>query len=181
MNTAVGSGSTGGSGTKLVVGIDGSPGALHGAAWAVEAAAPDHLPILLVYALAPRPDTPSPSHPAEFTRQHQLEARARLSEAAEIARETVKGLTTRPGAGELRTEVRIGDAYTVLREAAADARLLVLGSKPPTLADASMVTTAALIAHCQCPVVVVKSGPPAGAQVLLRASCTTAFVGPSRP
>lgn len=87
MNTAVGSGSTGGSGTKLVVGIDGSPGALHGAAWAMEAAA--------------------------------------------------------------------------------DARLLVLGSKPPTLADASMVTTAALIAHCQCPVVIVKPGPPAGGPVVV--------------
>lgn len=153
----------------IVVGIDGSRGALNAAAWATEVAALHHVPLRLLHVHDPseggRRDEP---HHGEHQRQRAQDAHTHLAEAAEVARRIAASAPTRLGTTEIRMEMRAGTSFTTLLEAADAADLLVLGARNgSSAASASLVTTAALIARSACPVAVVRPGfRPTGGSVV---------------
>ncbi|QQZ16992.1 universal stress protein [Rhodococcus sp. 21391] len=144
----------------IVVGIDGSRGALNAAAWATEVAALHRVPLRMLFVHDPSEGgRRGEAHHGEHERQRAQDAHMHLTEAAEVARHVAASGPTRPGTTEIRMEMRAGTSFTTLLEAADAAELLVLGARSDSSsAPASLVTTAALIARSACPVAVVRPG-----------------------
>ncbi|WP_072951263.1 universal stress protein [Rhodococcus koreensis] len=144
----------------IVVGIDGSRGALNAAAWATEIAALHRVPLRLLCVHDPSEhEREVEPHHGEHERQRAQDAHRHLTEAADVARHVAASAPTRPGNTEIRMEMRAGTSFTTLLEAADAADLLVLGARNGSSSGSeSLVTTAALIARAACPVAVVRAG-----------------------
>ena len=141
------------SGSELVVGVDGSAGALAAVRWAARVARARRLGLRLVHAL---PELPVPYPRADPAYEQLLEAvgaqgRAVLAEA----RDAASGV-------EAKTVLRAERAADALVAESGDAALLVLGT--PGLRPLGRVllgsVTVALTAHALCPVALVR--PHAG-------------------
>ncbi|GAB3147650.1 universal stress protein [Amycolatopsis stemonae] len=140
-------------GTELVVGVDGSAGALSAVRWAARVARERRLGLRLVHAL---PDLPAPYPRGDPTYEQLLEAasgqgRAMLAEAGAAA----AGLDAK----EVLRPERPADALVA---ESGDAAMLVLGT--PGLRPLGRIllgsVTVALAAHARCPVALVR--PHAG-------------------
>ncbi|MFZ2177358.1 MAG: universal stress protein [Rhodococcus sp. (in: high G+C Gram-positive bacteria)] len=145
---------------RVVVGIDGSQNALHAAVWATEVALREHLPIQLL--AVHEPVAASGQDPVlrdELERQHVQDAHVHLAQAGDVVRHAIAAAQAPGGATEIRTEMRTGNAFTVLLEAAGPAALLVFGARTSPSTSDAIVTTAALIARSRCPVAVVGHRP----------------------
>ncbi|MGK3206778.1 universal stress protein [Amycolatopsis sp. MEPSY49] len=141
------------SGTELVVGVDGSAGALAAVQWAARVARARRLGLRLVHAL---PELPAPYPRADPTYEQLLEAagtqgRILLAEAGAA----VSGV-------EAETVLRPERAADALVAESGGAAMLVLGT--PGLRPLGRVlvgsVTVALAAHARCPVALIR--PHAG-------------------
>jgi nucleotide-binding universal stress UspA family protein len=140
-------------GTELVVGVDGSAGALSAVRWAARVARERRLGLRLVHAL---PDLPAPYPRADPAYEQLLEAagaagQAMLAEASGAA----SGM-------DAKTVLRAERAADALVAESGDAVMIVLGT--PGLRPLGRVllgsVTVALTAHACCPVALVR--PHAG-------------------
>ncbi|MBE1495676.1 nucleotide-binding universal stress UspA family protein [Amycolatopsis lexingtonensis] len=141
------------SGSELVVGVDGSAGALTAVRWAARVARERNLGLRLVHAL---PELPAPYPRADPTYEQLLEAaagqgRSVLAEAREVAADISVKTVLRPE--------RPADALVAESR---DARMFVLGT--PGLRPLGRFllgsVTVALTAHAHCPVALIR--PHAG-------------------
>ncbi|MEU5266759.1 universal stress protein [Amycolatopsis sp. NPDC021455] len=141
------------SGRELVVGVDGSAGALAAVRWAARVARERRLALRLVHAL---PELPVPYPRADPTYEQLLEAagaqgRVMLAEA----RDAASGV-------DAKTVLRSEQATDALVAESGDAAMLALGT--PGLRPLGRVllgsVTVALTAHAHCPVALVR--PHAG-------------------
>ncbi|WP_285489298.1 universal stress protein [Amycolatopsis taiwanensis] len=136
----------------ILVGVDGSPSALHATRWAAREAARRHVPLRLFHAcvLPPtgsRPVTlPGGAVEALVECGHQV-----LREAERAAREVEPGV-------EVSREVRVGGAAALLIEESANARMAVLGSHGLGGFEGMLVgsVSVGVSAHGHCPVVVAR-------------------------
>lgn len=135
----------------ILVGVDGSPSALHAARWAAREAVRRHVPLRLLHAcvLPPtsRPVTlPGGAVEALVEIGHQV-----LRKAEATMREIGPAL-------EVRREVRVGGAAGLLIEESAKARMVVLGSHGLGGFEGMLVgsVSVGVSAHGHCPVVVVR-------------------------
>ena len=153
------------SGSELLVGVDGSAGALAAVRWAARVARERRLGLRLVHAL---PDLPAPYPRTDPTYEQLLEAagaqgRATLAEA----RDAASGV-------DVETVLRAERAADALIAESGDAAMLVLGT--PGLRPLGRVlvgsVTVALAAHAQCPVALIRphageDEPPADGPVVV--------------
>ncbi|MYU24868.1 universal stress protein [Streptomyces sp. SID8352] len=157
----------------ITVGLDGSPESRAAAEWAAREAVLRDLPVTLLHVPHPVPDpmAQAPLLGAE-TLQHWSER---------IPRESAEGLRLRHPAVEVRTEQRPGAPVDVLVEAAAEADLLVLGSRALSGLGGFLVGSVgqAVVARAEAPVVLVRTGTQAADEHVMDAtgipSATTAF------
>ncbi|MEV4050021.1 universal stress protein [Amycolatopsis sp. NPDC049688] len=141
------------SGSELVVGVDGSAGALAAVRWAARVARERRLGLRLVHAL---PELPAPYPRIDPTYEELLEAagkqgRVLLAEA----RDAASGI-------DAETVLRPERAVDALVAESGDAAMLVLGT--PGLRPVGRIlfgsVTVALTAHAHCPVALIR--PHAG-------------------
>jgi len=137
--------------SPYVVGVDGSVGARHAIRWASRAAVMHKAPVLLLHAIGV-PEHYAGVLPPSPTVFEALWGRgnALLDEAAELAESF--------GVVDVRTEIREHSPNAELRDAARDARMLVLGAPGHgRLTDVVALSALApqLSSHVACPVVVV--------------------------
>ncbi|WIV53937.1 universal stress protein [Amycolatopsis nalaikhensis] len=137
------------SGSELVVGVDGSAGALAAVRWAARVARERRRGLRLVHAL---PELPAPYPRADPTYEQLLEAaagqgRTMLAEARAAASEV-----------EAKTVLRPERPADALVAESADAAMLVLGT--PGLRPLGRIllgsVTVALTAHAHCPVALIR-------------------------
>ena len=145
-------------GGSVVVGVDGSESASHALAWAAEQAAAEQRPLVLVHAGAGA----APGGPgwleANGLDHHRLtlllkdDARLLLDRAAAPLRARHPEL-------DVHHLIRLGDPRQVLLEAAADAHLLVVGTRGlgPVRHLLLGSVSSAMVKHATCPVVVVRA------------------------
>lgn len=136
----------------VVVGVDGSPGALEAVRWSAVEAARRAAPLRLVNATV-RVNSRAIAYPAlgNVLRDELLDiARRGLTEAATVAEHAAPGI-------EIGSELRDGSASGVLGEESRRAQLLVLGSRGLGGLAGLLVGSVAVgvSAHAACPVVVV--------------------------
>ena len=131
-----------------VAGLDGSPESRTAAEWAAREAKVRGLPLKVVHVWEPVPE-PMAEAPVlgGETQQHWSER---------IPRETARGLEERHPGIEVIAEQRTGQAAEALTAAAADAELLVLGSRGLGGLAGFLVGSVgrSVIAHTETPVVV---------------------------
>jgi nucleotide-binding universal stress UspA family protein len=137
------------SGSELVVGVDGSAGALAAVRWAAQMARERRCGLRLVHAL---PELPAPYPRADPTYEQLLEAaagqgRTMLAEARAAAPDV-----------EVKTVLRPERPADALAAESADAAMLVLGT--PGLRPLGRIllgsVTVALTAHAHCPVALIR-------------------------
>lgn len=140
----------------VVVGVDGSDHARQAVRWAAQTAAGRHAPLRLAHAAAV-PDLYAGVLPPTPKVLEAVWSRGRdvLAEAKRIAESS--------GAVDVETDIDDGTPSVVLLEASKTARMLVLGASGQgrfmsTLALGS--TALQMVAHAQCPVVVVRGEQP---------------------
>lgn len=153
----------------VVVGIDGSPGALRAARWGARHAVRSGAPLQLVAAFGWAPNTHhDPPHAAvgpseesgHYTHTYRdllLDMREeQLDEAVTAAKHAAPTVT-------VSHDVRVGHPVPVLCAAAADAEVLVVGSRGLGGVAALVLGSTALgvAARAGCPVVVVRDEEPA--------------------
>ena len=140
---------------SVVAGLDGSPESRAAAEWAAREAKVRGLPLKVVHVWEPVPE-PMAEAPVlgGETQQHWSER---------IPRETARGLEERHPGIEVIAEQRTGQAAEALTAAAADAELLVLGSRGLGGLAGFLVGSVgrSVIAHTETPVVVVRAGEQA--------------------
>ncbi|MFE9017610.1 universal stress protein [Streptomyces sp. NPDC007808] len=139
----------------VVAGLDGSAESRAAAEWAAREATLRHLPLKIVHVWEPVPEpmAQAPLLGAE-TQQHWSER---------IPREAAEGIRLRHPGVEVTTEQVTGGAVDALVEAAADAELLVLGSRGLSGFGGFMVGSVGLsvVARSERPVVLVRAGEQA--------------------
>ncbi|MFF5986519.1 universal stress protein [Prauserella flavalba] len=143
----------------VLVGVDGSDSALRATAWAARTAARHHAPLKIVAALTVAAPYGAGVGVAQgYFDGLEEEGQRRLAEAADVAAKAAAGL------GELTvtTECLLGGAIPVLREQAAHARMLVVGTRGLGELTGTFVGSVAiaLVSHGPCPVVVVRGRAP---------------------
>lgn len=147
----------------VVVGVDGSPSALRAVRWAAAEAASMPAPLNLVHATVwPLISYPAPAVPPHFRSLMVAETQRWLLQAAEVAAEAAPDV-------EIRRALLIGDAGVALVEQAAEARVVVVGSRGLGGFTGLLVgsTATVLTHHARCPVVVVRAeGDPDGPVVV---------------
>ncbi|MEU3980850.1 universal stress protein [Streptomyces sp. NPDC026672] len=139
----------------ITVGLDGSPESRAAAEWAAREARLRDLPLKLVHVWEPVPE-PMAQAPllGTETQQHWSER---------VPREAAEGLRLRhPGVG-ITTAQLTGTPGEVLAHEAADAELLVLGSRGMSGLGGFMTgsVSLAVVAHAERPVVLVRAGEQA--------------------
>jgi nucleotide-binding universal stress UspA family protein len=143
--------------TKIVVGVDGSPSSRAALRWAVRQAVLTGGTVDAVMAWQfPRILRTAAWAPIYVDEAAGLEEDARKTLDAVISDEV------KPGDSQLvTTRVVQGDPYVVLREAAADADLLVLGSRGHGgFADALLGSVGQYcVHHAHCPVLIMRGDP----------------------
>jgi nucleotide-binding universal stress UspA family protein len=135
----------------VVVGIDGSEAARAAAVFATAEARLRHAPLRLVHALS------WPLGGLAGDRDPDAELRAMLRSGAEtVLRVAAAEATDVLGADRVGWSVVDGDPVPALREAAAEAQLLVVGSRGVGGVAGLLVgsTAAGVVTHAACPVVV---------------------------
>lgn len=139
----------------VVVGIDGSTESRAAAEWAAREAKLRGLPLKIVHVWEPVPEpmAQAPLLGAE-TQQHWSER---------VPREAAEGIRLRHPGIEVTTEQLTGGSADTLVKAAADAELLVLGSRGLSGLGGFMVGSVGLsvVAHAERPVVLVRAGEQA--------------------
>ncbi|SDN47683.1 Nucleotide-binding universal stress protein, UspA family [Streptomyces sp. cf386] len=139
----------------VVVGLDGSSESRAAAEWAAREAKLRGLPLKIVHVWEPVPEpmAQAPLLGAE-TRQHWSER---------VPREAAEGIRLRHPGIEVTTEQLTGGSADTLVKAAADAELLVLGSRGLSGFGGFMVGSVGLsvVAHAERPVVLVRAGEQA--------------------
>lgn len=149
---------------SVVVGVDGSPTALHAVRWAALEAERRAVPLRLLHVSHlvpvrhPRQVAPPPDYRAAVLEQ----GRHWLNEAADVARTTVPGIA-------LSTDLRDGVVAEVLVGESATAELVVLGSRGLGGFSGLLVgsVAVALSAHAHCPVVVLHGPIPESGPVVV--------------
>ncbi|KUO06241.1 universal stress protein [Streptomyces caeruleatus] len=139
----------------VVVGLDGSSESRAAAEWAAREAKLRGLPLKIVHVWEP---VPEPMAQAPL-----LGAETQAHWTARVPREAAEGIRLRHAGVEVTTEQRTGGAADALTEAAADAELLVLGSRGLSGVGGFMVGSVGLsvVAHAERPVVLVRPGEQA--------------------
>ncbi len=141
----------------VVVGIDGSGSALQAVRWGAAEAARRHVPLRLVHAFDHAVDgvVGRPGLGTEFHDLLVAQAHRTLTEAAEVARDTVSGV-------EVDEQMVVGYPIPVLVDESSRAALVAVGDRGRTrLAElVAGSVPSALAAHGQCPVVVVRGAQP---------------------
>lgn len=139
----------------VVVGLDGSTESRAAAEWAAREAKLRGLPLKIVHVWEPVPEpmAQAPLLGAE-TQQHWT---------ARVPREAAEGIRLRHPGVEVTTEQLTGGSADTLVKAAADAELLVLGSRGLSGFGGFMVGSVGLsvVAHAERPVVLVRAGEQA--------------------
>ncbi|MDC0765371.1 universal stress protein [Streptomyces sp. HD] len=139
----------------VVAGLDGSPESRAAAEWAAREARLRGLPLKIVHVWEPVPEpmAQAPLLGAE-TQQHWSER---------VPREAADGIRLRHPGVEVTTEQLSGRPADTLVKAAADAELLVLGSRGLSGLGGFMVGSVGLsvVAHADRPVVLVRAGEQA--------------------
>ncbi|MFD4974896.1 universal stress protein [Streptomyces sp. NPDC058424] len=139
----------------VTVGLDGSPESRAAAEWAAREAKPLGLPVRLVHVWEPAPEplAQAPLLGAE-TYRHWTER---------VPREAAEGLRLRHPGVEVRTEHLPGRPAEILTDEAADAELLVLGSRALGGLGGFLAGSVGLsvVAHAERPVVLVRAGEQA--------------------
>ena len=139
----------------VLAGADGSQVSLRAVAWAAREATARGKPLLIVSALAPPPRLSSPWSAAAIQEAAQHRAEQALAAAAARAREAAPAV-------RMGTEMLEGEPAQALAERAAEASMLVVGSRGAggfaamALGSVSRYTAT----HATCPVVVVRSDRP---------------------
>lgn len=152
---------TAGTGRPIVVGVDGSAASLDALRWAAHQARIAGAPLRAVTAWT------FPEHPTPFGLVPDIPP---PSDELDVVRARLEEVTTPAAAAEGVTEVEMdvvtGDATSVLVEEAADAQLLVIGSRGlGSFAGALLGSVSEhCVRHAPCPVVVVRHQAPAGAR-----------------
>ncbi|MFK4145355.1 universal stress protein [Streptomyces sp. NPDC004065] len=159
----------------VTVGLDGSPESRAAAEWAAREAKLMGLPVKLVHVWEPVPEpvAQAPLIGGE-THQHWVER---------VPREAAEGLRLRHPGVEVVTEQLPGHAAEVLRKVAAEAELLVLGSRPLSGLGGFMVGSVAMhvVAHAERPVVLVHAGEQAADEHEMDLSGIPSTAAPYRP
>ncbi|MFE4413031.1 universal stress protein [Streptomyces sp. NPDC056821] len=136
----------------VTVGLDGSPESRAAAEWAAREAKLLGLPVRLVHVWEPAPEplAQAPLLDAE-TYRHWTER---------VPREAAEGLRLRHPGVEVRTEHLPGRPAEILTDEAADAELLVLGSRALGGVGGFLAGSVGLsvVAHAERPVVLVRAG-----------------------
>lgn len=141
----------------IVVGIDGSSSANRAAVWAAREAVDRRVPLNLVYAYEwaadEGPGRVAQRANARYRDVFLLYARDRIQEATAQVRNAVPDV-------EMTTELAAGLPVKVLTQRSTDASLLVLGSRGLGGVSGLLLgsVSVGLVAHAQCPVVVVRGG-----------------------
>ena len=141
----------------VIVGVDGSSSAVHAVRWAAAEAHRRNARLRIVYAdvlsLVYLPDLPGYPLPVPYIQAAQRQGKEWLHRAADVAKSEAVGL-------RVETEIRVGQAGTVLVEESREAQLVVVGSRGLGGFTGLVVgsVAVALGAHGHCPVAVVR-GP----------------------
>lgn len=142
---------------RIVVGVDGSPSALHAVGWAADEANRRRLPLRLVHAMATTTYASVGGFvaPPGFFQQWETEARQYLADAENTARQAFPAL-------EIEADLKQANAAPVLIEESKTALMVVLGSRglggfTGMLAGSTAVATAA---HGHCPIAVIRGRQP---------------------
>jgi nucleotide-binding universal stress UspA family protein len=136
----------------IVVGIDGTAGALRAVRWGAEEAAKRHAPLRLVHAFGIPDAFPGEAPPPEeWLADKEEQSHAWLAEARGAATVAHPGI-------DVSTESVMDAPVPLLIAESAGARMIVLGSTPRSvLGDLVMGSTpVALAAHAGCPVAVIR-------------------------
>jgi nucleotide-binding universal stress UspA family protein len=140
----------------IVVGVDGTEGALDAVAWAAREAHRRHLPLRIVHAFAwPLLHIPKASWRSDHESALHARADRLLADAVETA------LTIAPGA-DVSTAVETDFPLPLLVAESGRSTYVVVGTGgPPALAEAFVGSLTTELAHrAKCPVVVVRRTPP---------------------
>lgn len=136
---------------QIVVGVDGSEGAVQAALWAADEAARHHVPVRLVHSYF-QPYLYYPPFATSTTGNNVLLAQARreLDEVTAVVRTACPTVTVHP-------DFRYGHPVSTLQAESSAARMLVLGARGRRGFDGLVLGSVAgsVAAHAHCPVAVV--------------------------
>ncbi|QEN13433.1 universal stress protein [Mycolicibacterium sp. ELW1] len=139
---------------SIVVGIDGSRGAVRAALWAIDEAVSRDIPLRLVYAI--HPSGPDPVDPQE---------EARLLAGAELAVRSAADAVEATGRQvKLEVEILQSRPIATLVEASRVAAMICVGEVGLKHFDADRIgsTATALVTAAHCPVAIVRGEDPIG-------------------
>ncbi|WP_326950140.1 universal stress protein [Amycolatopsis sp. NBC_01307] len=149
---------------QIIVGVDGSASALQAARWAGDEAARRHLPVRVVHAVSmPALAYGAGVRPRDgFSEVLETQGRQWLADAEAAIRSGHPDL-------EIHADLATGSPVTELLEAAADARLVALGSRGLGGFSGMLTgsTVVAMVARGRCPIVVVRGGGRENGPVVL--------------
>ncbi len=137
---------------SIVVGVDGSRGAVRAALWAIDEAVSRDIPLRLVYAIHPAGPDPVDSH-----------EEARLLAGAEFAVRSAAGAVEATGRQvKLEVEILQGRPIATLVEASRVAAMICVGEVGLKHFDADRIgsTATALVTAAHCPVAIVRGEDP---------------------
>lgn len=140
----------------IVVGVNGTAGAVRAAAWGADAAVQRHAPLLLLHALGvPDAFSGETVPPREWLEAKEAQSRDWLAEAREVVAGAHPAL-------DVRTESFLDVPVPLLLERSSSARMVVLGSAERSLLGDLVLgaTAVTLAAHARCPVAVVRGREP---------------------
>ncbi len=137
----------------VVVGVDGSPSALHAVAWAAEECARHRVPLRLVHSYF----LPTQGYPNMIVNASEVLAAFEAQGRLWLAEAEAAALAVAPGIA-VETALFSGSSIPLLIEESSNARSVVLGSRGLGGFTGLLVgsTAVALSAHAHCPVVVVR-------------------------
>lgn len=141
----------------VVVGIDGSPSAHQALSWAAEEAALEDRTLVLAHAAPPPSATAAAWLMSVGVDHHQIVQQLRTESHALLDRAQEKAVAAHPGL-KVKQVVRLADPREALLEVAADAHLLVVGSRGlgPVRSLLLGSVSLALAKHSPVPVVVTR-------------------------
>jgi nucleotide-binding universal stress UspA family protein len=141
-------------GKEIVVGINGSARSDAALAWALQRAARDKLPVIVVHAVDDRWVSPDFQY-HQIVREAGLDL---LRQAQANARDLAPDV-------EVDIQLRRGSGGSVLREVSKNAALVVVGGHDKFWMDGGPMTDRALqvVSASECPVAVIAEAPAAGA------------------
>ena len=136
---------------SVVVGINGSQAAVNTAKWAIDEAVTRLLPLRLVYVISRREAQDASAAPSEWELERAEMALSQADCAIQSAGKPV----------EVETVVLSGDPARVLIDQSQDAALVCVGTARRGWASDGLLgpTAAALVAHAQCPVAIIRTNP----------------------